>query len=282
MKTSALLNTEATSNVQDIWTTGTIALAVAAGGTGASTATGGLANLGGAALTGATFTGSVVVVSPVQINAIGTATSISGNYNSFNLQELGSYWNGSVAAGDTWTINDVLGSGTAPTSTLTIQHTGSGGTATVSVPSLTIGAGSTVTPFGTSANNALQLDSGGKVPTGNLPAQYKTWSCQPGLGDGLNAITAGTYLQTECKNTTGVSITLTGLSCYVDGGTSSTMNASGNTLGALLTGPVTCSTSFAAGTPSSNVTLTNGDYIKFTFVADGTAKQTTWVVTGTY
>ena len=126
------------------------------------------------------------------------------------------------------------------------------------------------------------LASGAFAAAYSLPSQYTHWSCQPGLGDGLNAITAGTYLQTECKNTTGVSITLTGLSCYVDGGTSSTMNASGNTLGALLTGPVTCSTSFAAGTPSSNVTLTNGDYIKFTFVADGTAKQTTWVVTGTY
>jgi hypothetical protein len=105
---------------------------------------------------------------------MGTATSVSGNYSSYNFQELGSYWNGTVAAGDTWFMNDVLGTGTAPTSTLYIQHTGSSGVATVSVPSLTIGAGTTVTAFGTSANNALQLDSGGKVPVANLPAATPT------------------------------------------------------------------------------------------------------------
>ena len=36
------------------------------------------------------------------------------------------------------------------------------------------------------------------------------------------------------------------------------------------------------GTQSANVLLTSGDYIKFTYVAGGTATQTTWVVTGTY
>lgn len=110
----------------------------------------------------------------------------------------------------------------------------------------------------------------------------RQWSCQPGIGDGLNAITAGTYLQSTCKNTTGVTVTLTGLSCFTDNSGTSTMNAAGNTLGALLTGAVTCTSSFAAGTQSANVALTNGDYIKFTFVADGTSKQSTWVVTGTY
>ena len=123
---------------------------------------------------------------------------------------------------------------------------------------------------------------GSQIASADLPSQYKIWTCETGVGDGLNAITAGTYLQSFCKNTTGVSITLTGLQCYIDSGTASTMNAAGNTLGALLTGAVTCSTSFAAGAQSANVTLTNGDYVKFTFVADGTAKQTTWVVTGTY
>lgn len=110
----------------------------------------------------------------------------------------------------------------------------------------------------------------------------RIWSCSTGVGDGLNAVPAGTYLQSFCYNATGASVTLTGLKCYVDGGTTSTMNAAGNTLGALLTGAVTCTTSFAAGTQSANVTLTSGDYIKFTFVADGTAKQTTWTVSGTY
>lgn len=115
-----------------------------------------------------------------------------------------------------------------------------------------------------------------------LKSQYKTWTCQPGFGDGTNAITAATYLQSTCKNTTGVTVTITGVQCFSDNNGTSTLNASGNTLGALLTGAVTCTTSFAAGTQSANVALTNGDYIKFTFVADGTSKQSTWVVTGTY
>lgn len=125
-------------------------------------------------------------------------------------------------------------------------------------------------------------DISGTLASSQIPAQYKVWSCETGLGDGLNAVPAGTYLQTFCKNTTGVTVTLTGLQCYTDNAGTSTMNAAGNTLGALLTGAVTCSTSFASGTQSSNVALTNGDYINFTFVADGTSKQTTFVVTGTY
>ena len=146
-----------------------------------------------------------------------------------------------------------------------------------------VGAGSgSGTITGVTAGTGLTGGGTSGTVTVSLSSQYRTWSCQTGVGDGYNAIPAQTYLQSFCKNTTGVSITLTGVQCSIDGGSSSTLNAAGNTLGALLTGAVTCSTSFAAGTQSANVTLTNGDYIKFTFVADGTAKQSTWVVTGTY
>lgn len=148
-------------------------------------------------------------------------------------------------------------------------------------------SGTPALPNGVTATTQSAGDNSTKLATtayidGTFGAGHRPWACDTGVGDGLNAITAGTYLQTMCQNTTGVSVTLTGLSCYIDSGSSSTMNAAGNTLGALLTGAVTCSTSFSAGTQSANVTLTNGDYIKFTFVADGTAKQTTWVVKGTY
>ena len=151
------------------------------------------------------------------------------------------------------------------------------------------GAGLTTGPASgvTSSDIATYTGTGGQIADGgtfasNIPAQYKIWSCQPGLGDGLNAITAGTYLQSTCMNTTGVSVTITGLQCNTDNNGSSTLNAAGNTLGALLTGAVTCTSNFAAGSQSANVTLTNGDYIKFTFVADGASKQSTWVITGTY
>jgi hypothetical protein len=107
------------------------------------------------------------------------------------------------------------------------------------------------------------------------------WSCQPGLGDGLNAITAGTYLQTSCYNDTGQTVTLTGVRCYADAGTP-TMNVTNGAGTGLLTGAVTCSTSFASGTQSGTTTIAAGDFLKFTFVASGTAKQATFVVTGTH
>ena len=136
------------------------------------------------------------------------------------------------------------------------------------------------------ATKRATLDSTGlNLPTGE---SYKIngvsigkWSCQPGLGDGTNAITAATYPQTTCKNDTGSTVTITGVTCYADGG-SSTVNVSAHTLGALLTGAITCSTSWAAGTQSANVLLTSGDYLTFSFVADGTTKQSTWAVKGTY
>lgn len=134
----------------------------------------------------------------------------------------------------------------------------------------------------TTASTTCTLTDSGVVAANVIVAGGRKWSCQTGLGDGLNAIPAGTYLQSMCFNDTGATVTISGLRCFVDGGSSSTMNASGNTLGALLTGAVTCTTAWAAGTQSANVAFTSGDWIKFTFVADGTAKQTTWEVQGTY
>ena len=126
------------------------------------------------------------------------------------------------------------------------------------------------------------------VTATQLAAQYSKWeACNgPGLGDGLNAIPAGTYVQFTCVNTTGVTVTLTGLSCFTDNAGSSTMNAANNAGTGLLTGVVTCnntkSAGGAAGTQSATTTLAAGDAITFTFVADGTSKQTNWTVKGTY
>ena len=163
---------------------------------------------------------------------------------------------------------------------------------TTSLPSVTSVNGTTIPASGTLITSAttslpsVTSVNGTTIPASStlltaIPSQYKIWTCETGVGDGLNAIPSATYLQTFCLNTTGVTVTITGLKCYSDGGTP-TMNAAGATLGALLTTAVTCTTSFAAGTQSANVALTAGDWINFTFVAGGTAKQTTWVVTGTY
>jgi hypothetical protein len=49
-----------------------------------------------------------------------------------------------------------------------------------------------------------------------------------------------------------------------------------------LTGAITCSSSWAAGTQSSTATIAAGGYVKFTFFADGTSKQATFDIHGTY
>ncbi len=115
-----------------------------------------------------------------------------------------------------------------------------------------------------------------------IPAQYKTLSCQPGLGDGLNAMAAGTYLQSICWNKTGVTMTLTSVQCFTDNVGTSTMNVTNGAGTALLTGAITCSSTIASGTQGATTTIANNDFLKFTFVADGTSKQTTWVVAATY
>lgn len=122
-----------------------------------------------------------------------------------------------------------------------------------------------------SLNGGPEVALGGPYP----------WSCQPGLGDGVNAITTTSYPQSTCYNDTGKTITLTGIKCFSDNNGASTLAATNGAGTALLTGAVTCTNAFAAGTQSATVTIAAGDFIKFTFAEDGTTKQTTAVVTGT-
>jgi hypothetical protein len=170
---------------------------------------------------------------------------------------------------------DALASGDIPNNAANTSGNAATATALASTPSLcTTGQA----PTGVLANgNATGCASIGGPGT-------RPWlGCQPGYGNGATAVPATpTVLQSTCKNTTGSSVTITGVQCFTNNNGTSTLNVAGNTLGALLTGPITCTSSFASGTQSANVTLTNGDYLKFTFVPDGTSLQTTWVVTGTY
>jgi hypothetical protein len=122
-------------------------------------------------------------------------------------------------------------------------------------------------------------------PTGNTKWLHPNQvpfpkSCQTGLGDGLNAIASGTYLQTFCYNDTGATWTITGIKCFTDN-SGSTLNATDGSANALLTGAISCASTFAAGTQSAHVTIPAGGYVKFTFVADGTSTQSTWVVSFT-
>lgn len=182
--------------------------------------------------------------------------------------------NGSaLAAGDTVNLNDSTPA--APANGLNVTWRKSTAAGTDSVSAAVVGDGN--------AAHFFNGTGGFTVPPGtySLPSQYTKLRCQSGLGDGLNAIPAGTYLQSFCYNDSGVTWTITGIKCFSDNTGTSTLNAAGNVLGALLVGTITCNSAFASGTQSANVALTNGDYIKFTFVSDGASKQTTWVVSFT-
>jgi hypothetical protein len=113
---------------------------------------------------------------------------------------------------------------------------------------------------------------------GSSPVSFP---CETGLGDGLNPMPSGTYLQSFCFNDSGVTWHITALRCYTDNNGSSTMDATNGAGTDLLTGPITCSNTWAAGMQSATITLASGDYVKFIFAADGTSKQTTWVVSFT-
>ncbi len=142
-------------------------------------------------------------------------------------------------------------------------------------------AGSPTTTTQSAADNSTKIATTA-YSDAVLKAQYRTLSCQPGLGDGLNAITAGTYLESTCWNKTGATYTITAIQCFTDNAGSSTLNVTNGTGTGLLTGAVTCSSTIASGTQSGTTTIANNDFVKFTFVADGTSKQTTWVLAGTY
>jgi len=142
-----------------------------------------------------------------------------------------------------------------------------------------------VNPPTPAANGVTFSVSGGKAlikyadGSTSLIPNNAIWDCQPGLGDGFNAIPAHTYLQFTCINKTGKTIALNSISCIADGG-SSTVSVTNGAGTALLTGAITCGTSYTAGTQSGTTTLVNADYLKFTIVADGTTKQVSVDVSG--
>src|ERR1700753_996693 len=72
------------------------------------------------------------------VNVVASGTATSGtNFNSGLSKWNASYWNGSAPATDSWTLNNVLGTGSNPPSTLTFAHSGSSGAAVLALPSVT-------------------------------------------------------------------------------------------------------------------------------------------------
>ena len=85
-----------------------------------------------------TFATTFNHTSPVNWTWANTTASTSGTAQSSPLFNLsGTYWNGSASATDSWSLQDVVASGTNGTATLTLAHAGSTGAAALSVPNLT-------------------------------------------------------------------------------------------------------------------------------------------------
>ena len=105
------------------------------------------------------------------VMALGTATS-GTNYNSGLSKWNASYWNGTAPATDSWTLNNVLGTGSNPATTLTFAHSGSSGAAVLALPSVTTAvtqsAGDNSTKVATTAYVSTYLASppsiGGTTP----------------------------------------------------------------------------------------------------------------------
>lgn len=66
-----------------------------------------------------------------------TAATSGANQSGFTSETDASYWTGSASAVDKWVWQNVVGTGTNPTSTLTLTHSGSSGPARISLPAVT-------------------------------------------------------------------------------------------------------------------------------------------------
>lgn len=204
------------------------------------------------------------------------AATGGANQSSNNIKVQGQYWTGSTTATDQWVIQDVLGSGSNPTSTLTFSHSGSSGanaisfTPTVSFNNLTI-ANATITNNET-VGGALTVTGNSTLPTitsGNVggvivvdgvkyPTIAAALAAVPAAGGDVY-IPAGTY--------TVSSTLLIPSNCTVRGaGTQRTII---NTSGA--TGfDVFKNSNFAAGT-NTNITIRDL-YVNCTSINTGTSR----------
>lgn len=226
--------------------------------------------------------------SPVQLLLAGITTSYFLNANGDGTQpgSLGLYGNTTAPTVAPANAIALLGPNSASFTGYYLQF---GTTSPSANQVMLVGApvsGVAPVTFGTVGNASLTNSAttvhGATCTLGSSCLATLPLSCQPGVGDGLNAIPAGTYLTTTCRNETGGTWTLTAIRCYSDNNGSSTCNATNGAGTGLLTGAVTATNSYANGTQSGTTTIASGDYLKITFVADGTSKQIGIDVAGTY
>jgi hypothetical protein len=132
-----------------------------------------------------TFT-SAIFSGNMTLPATGTATA-SNNFGSQLESWLGSYWNGSAAATDTWTAQSFLATGTNPNSFLIFSHSGSPGSFLQVNSALQVPATTAATSGSNVSSPLFSLLGNYWTGTASSP---DTWGIQSILGTGANPASA--------------------------------------------------------------------------------------------
>jgi len=141
-------------------------------------------------------------------NTTAATSSVSQSSPIFNIN--GTYWTGAASATDSWTIQDAVTNGTNGASTLTFTHTGSSGTAAVSIPggNLSLGAtgvGGSITFFGASSGSSALTFPGNSTQmtwAGNTISISGTGTYQGAASTTLSALGGSVTLKATGNATT--------------------------------------------------------------------------------
>lgn len=205
------------------------------------------------------------VLSYGNISAVVPNTAISGtNYSSPDLVLQGSYYNGSSGQADSWTWQNVLGTGSNPTSTYTLMHSGSSGATSVSISAALTTTGLTDTACSTAG--VWTSTTGGVFGCSNAPSiSAANMSSFPTFNQNTSGTAANITASTNSTLTTlsALSLPYTQLSGYT-----------GHAISVVRTCSTTNSGNAYSCTTSPSFTPAAGDEIQININAANTGSAT--------
>lgn len=222
-------------------------------------------NSSGVAINNPSFSGNLT------LPATGTATS-SANFSSAGETWAGSYWNGTSAANDNWSVQNTMGTGTNPSVFFAFAHNGvTGGNAYFQINNANFQLAPT-----TAATSSANVSSGQAILTGfywnGSSSTGDSWLLSDSLGSGANP--SSTLALSHLGSSGATSVDLSAASTLK----TSAVNAAGN---AITAGTFKSNSTSPATT--GQVELASGDAIKFrnnanTADVNGLSKSTTDIV----
>lgn len=136
------------------------------------------------------------------------AATSGSNFSSPLVNIAGTYWTGSASAVDNWSIQDQIGTGTNPTSSLLFNHTGSSGVSAISMPTLVLATPLAVTSGGSGTTTPSLVAGTNVTITGSWPNQTITASATGATA--FSALTGSTNTTAAMLVGTGASLAATG------------------------------------------------------------------------